>query len=368
MVLATCLHGLLRSASPYTLESLFVSDSASSFYGVSQQHEASDVLRHFNRIRLQAPWHAQSNMPGKLMLVYALRLVSERTDVLPWLIVVVSNLGAALMYLFVRDLFEDRRAALFSAALYLFVPARIFFFPIMNTVTPVAVLCCACLLLRWLRSGKAIWAILLGVALYGLVFFEPVPLVMALLGAGLAFAAIAGGSISWERVALQSAVVVLVFVATSELIHWWSGFEIVRAFRQLGGHAVEFNATEGRPYWVWVRANLVEFLVGVGACQAVMFCGALFHGLSGGNGWRERMTRPITVVCLSLLAVLLALDVMGVNRGEVVRLWIFLACFFQIPAAYVCSTLGSRAAMVLVVSCTVFEAALGTAMIGFVVP
>ena len=33
---------------------------------------------------------------------------------------------------------------------------------------------------------------------------------------------------------------------------------------------------------------------------------------------------------------LLALDLTGVNRGEVIRLWIFLACLFQVPTAYVC--------------------------------
>jgi hypothetical protein len=66
--------------------------------------------------------------------------------------------------------------------------------------------------------------------------------------------------------------------------------------------------------------------------------------------------------------VLLATDLIGINRGEVVRLWIFLACFFQIPAAYVCARLGNRAAMVPVLATTVLQSALGTSMIGFVVP
>ena len=80
------------------------------------------------------------------------------------------------------------------------------------------------------------------------------------------------------------------------------------------------------------------------------------------------MTQPITVLCLALAAVLLITDLLGVNRGEVVRLWIFLACFFQIPTAYVCAQLDSRAAMALVVGTTVVQVALGTSMIGFIVP
>ena len=55
---------------------------------------------------------APSNMPGKLMLVYALGNVSRDPGVLAWLAVLVSNAGAAVMYSFVRELFDDRRSPL----------------------------------------------------------------------------------------------------------------------------------------------------------------------------------------------------------------------------------------------------------------
>jgi hypothetical protein len=74
------------------------------------------------------------------------------------------------------------------------------------------------------------------------------------------------------------------------------------------------------------------------------------------------------VLCLGSAAVLLATDAIGVNRGEVIRLWIFLGCFFQIPAAYVCARLDNRAALLLVLAVTILQATLGTAMIGFIVP
>ncbi len=362
------LQALVRSVTPVTLESLFVSDAANSFYSVTQHYDAGDLLGRFNRIRSEAPLHAQSNMPGKVMLLYALQFVSTRTDVLPWLVVMVSNLGAALIYVFVRDLFEDRRAALFAAVLYLFTPAKLFFFPLMNTVTPVIVLSCACLLLRWIRTGRTLWAASLGAGVYGLVFFEPLPLVMGLLFLGLSLRAIALGQIAPERFVAQACLMVLTLIATSEVVNVWSDFEIVRAFRQIGAHAVEFNATEGRPYQVWILANLGEFLFGVGLCQALVFGCALVVGLRGPDSWRTRLTRPITALCLSLLAVLVVTDLLGVNRGEVIRLWIFLACFVQIPAAYVCARLESTTAMAIVVSTSAIQAALGTAMIRFVIP
>jgi len=49
-------------------------------------------------------------------------------------------------------------------------------------------------------------------------------------------------------------------------------------------------------------------------------------------------------------------------------LWIFLACFFQIPAAYVCARLESRAALALILTLAILQCAFGTSMIGFIVP
>ena len=72
-------------------------------------------------------------------------------------------------------------------------------------------------------------------------------------------------------------------------------------------------------------------------------------------------------LCLGLIAVLLVTDLIGINRGEVIRLWIFLGAFFQIPAAHACATLPGRTAICVVAACTLLQATLGTAMIGFVV-
>jgi hypothetical protein len=368
IAVALGLQGLLRSLTPYTFEHIFTSDGANAFYGVAGHYTAETVLSDFDRVRAYWPLHAQSNMPGKLMLVYALKHISRRPDVLAWLVVLTSNLGGVLMYVFVRDLFADRQVALYSLVLYLFVPAKLFFFPLLNTVTPVVVLCCACLVLRWLMTGNTIYAAMLGVALYGLVFYEPLPLVIGLLFAALAVRALCRAEMSWRRLLAQSGVAAMTFVTTYAAIRAWTGFDLISALRQIGAHAVAFNAEAARPYSIWVRENLREFLFGVGICQAVVFWAALGEGLWRPESWGSRLTLPITVLCLGLAGVLLATDLIGVNRGEVVRLWIFLACFFQIPAAYVCARLDNRAAFVLVLATTVLQDALGTSMLGFIVP
>ena len=274
-------------------------------------------------------------MPGKLLLIDGIQRITKRTDVLPWILIGISSLAALLLYGFVREVFDDDRVALASAALYLFLPARTFFFPLMNTVTPVVAFTCAWLLARWLSTGSTAYALLMGIGLYGLAFFEPLPFVLGLLFLALAVLAVLRGSITWDRFIAQALALIAVFIGVAELVNLTSGFDIVRAFRTIGGHAAEFNESAERPYGLWVTANLREFAFGMGICQVVVFCGALLYALRQPGNWRERLSHPLSAICAGLIAVLLAVDLIGMNRGEVIRLWIFLACLFQIPVAYV---------------------------------
>lgn len=374
MIFAWIMIGLgvqagLRFLTPFPFERIFTSTGANSFYTVTTHYFASTVMTNFDRMREYFPLHAQSNMPGKLMLLYGLRYVSKEPSVLPWLIVMVSNFGAVLMYIFVRDLFyDDKRMATIAAVLYLFVPAKLFFFPLMNTVTPVVTLACACLLTRWLTRGLGIYAWLLGIALYGLVFFEPLPLVMGVLFAALVIRTLSISEVRPIRFAIHAGFVVLGFAATYAAVFFLFDFDLLHAFRLIGSDAVAFNAKAGRPYDVWVRENLREFLFGMGVCQAVLVVAALLDGFLRKDVTEARLSRPIVVLSLGLVATLAATDLIGINRGEVTRLWIFLACFFQIPAAYVCARLETRLAVGVVLATTLLQAGLGTAMIGFILP
>ena len=369
VLLASCAQAAMHASAPAPLRELYVSPQANSFYSLTQQQSAADLLSRFNRVRLNAPHHARSNMPGKTILTYGFELISSNTAILPWLVIIVSNLGALLMFVFVRDLFADMRTALYSAVLYLFVPSRVFFFPLMNTITPVIVLACACLLVKWLRGGRTLPAILFGVSLYGLVFFEPLPLVMGLLFAALSGFALHRGWTSIERLVVQSCLIVVVFIATTEGVALATGFPLLSAFRQIQAHALEFNVVEARPYSVWIVANLGEFLFATGVAQAVLFFAApLADRVQSGTTWRNWLDRPIAVTTFGLLAVLVATDLAGVNRGEVTRLWIFLACFFQIPAAYFCARSPSSGPMTIILTLTMVHTAMALAMVRFVVP
>jgi methylthioxylose transferase len=66
--------------------------------------------------------------------------------------------------------------------------------------------------------------------------------------------------------------------------------------------------------------------------------------------------------------VLAATDLAGLNRGEVLRLWIFLACFFQIPVAYACATTRTPYAIMIAVTSTLLLTCVGAATMRFVIP
>ena len=368
-LLALGIHALLRSLTPHPLEALFTSDISNSFYSVAARLDAGEILGQFDRRRTTWPLHAKSNLPGKLLLVRGLLHVSQNPGTVAWLIVALSTFGAVLLYIFVRDLFADRTLAAVSAILYLFTPARLYFLPLLNTVTPVVVLACGVLLLRWLDTGRMLYAALLGAAVYGLVLFEPTALAAGVLFAVILVRAVMTARMSLRSAALHVAAGAVAFAATHIMMLLWFRFDLIDAFRDVAADAVAFNVEARRPYGVWVRQNLLDFAIGVGLCQIVLFAGALTdatlqlkaHGRSHGAA-------TMFLVCAAIAAMVGVADTAGVNRGEVIRLWIFLACLSQIPAAYICRRLSHPLALTAVLTTTLLQGAVGAAMVAFAVP
>ena len=363
---AVVLQALVRSLTPYSLGAQFASDTSNSFYSVAISFDTNAILGDFDRLRTAWPLHAQSNLPGKALLVRLLTNISLRPDVLAWLVVILSNLGGALVYVFVRDLFKDRFMAAIAVLLYLFIPARLYFFPLLNTVTPVLVFLCGCLLLRWLDGGRIAYAVGLGIAVYGLAIFEPTALIAGILFAALIVRAVLSGQIAMTTVVRQVGAGVAAFAAVYVAMRALFGFDLVQALRVISADATQFNVLARRPYEIWVRQNIYDFLFGVGLCQVVLFFVALADAAALGR--RTRTSTSLLLLSSASLAMLAIADLLGINRGEVIRLWIFLACFWQIPSAYVCRRLDSAAAFTVVLLATLLQSALGTLMIGFVEP
>jgi hypothetical protein len=368
-LLAAAIQAPLLSLSSHDLGAKFASDTSNSFYTVALRFDADSILGDFDRLRPSWPLHAHSNLPGKLLLVRALTRISSRADVVAWLVVVVSNLGGVLVYVFVRDVFKQRMVAALSAILYLFTPAKLFFFPLLNTVTPVVVFACGCLLTRWIATGRTAYAAALGAAVYALIIFEPTALVIGVLFAALLGRAIVSRQIARSVALSQIAVGIGGFAATHLGMMWWFGFDLISALRQVWIDANAFNVDARRPYGIWLRQNIVDFFFGAGLAQALLFVAALTDGLAelkSGRPGRDAMT--ILIVCSAAAATVAVTNLIGINRGEVLRLWIFLACVWQIPAAYVCARLQSALAFAVLLITTLLQVTVGVSMIGFVVP
>jgi hypothetical protein len=352
-VFAVVVQALLRAATPFPLGAMFASDASNSFYSVAMKYGTMDILGSFERLRPSWELHAQSNLPGKVLLVRALTYISTRPDELAWLVMLLSNLGGVLLYFFVRDLFADRDVAVLAVVLYLFVPAKLFFFPLLNTVTPVAVFLCCCLLMRWLETSNAAYAAALGAAVYGLTLFEPAALIVGIFLLALLIRAVGTKRIAAFTAAGHILVGAAAFLAVHAAMILAFHFNLFSAFVAISRDAAAFNVQAQRPYGIWLRQNVIDFLLGVGICQVVLFAVAF---------------REIALVCTGLGAMVATADLIGVNRGEVQRLWIFLACLWQIPAAYLCARFGTRAAFTLVVATTLLLDLVASGMVGFIAP
>ena len=203
------------------------------------------ILGDFERLRPSWALHAQSNLPGKLLL-RALSHISTRADVLAWLILGLSNLGGVLLYIFVRDRFADRFVAGLSMILYLFTPAKLYFFPLLNTVIPVLVLACACLLMRWLHTGRTdLRSVLRGRSVWTDSLRADSSRRRRAVRA-LLVRAIVDDRMLVRSAVLQIGVGLLTFVAMHFAMILWFGFDLISAFRDVAADASAFNVLAGR--------------------------------------------------------------------------------------------------------------------------
>jgi hypothetical protein len=367
------IHGLY----PYSLGRLVASPKSNGFYEVALRHGPRELLRDFQALAPSLPLHAKANLAGKVLLFHLLAALTDSPQALAYLILALSNLGGLLAYAVARDWFGDAVSGLYALVLYLFLPCKLFIFPLLNTVTPVLILLSLWLLLRYLAGRRRGWLVLLGLSLYGLVLFEPLPLAM-----GVVFLAVLArhwgrGDVGRGDVLAILLVVPGAFFAADLLMWLLFRYEIVAAFLFALRDAREFNALQGRPYAFWVAQNLADFLFNAGAVSSAVFlalAGAALLRLAflwrrgGGAAAAVFAGRPETLLVLSLLAVLLLLDLLGINRGETVRLWIFLAAFLQLSVAHFCATRARPRAFEAVVAVTLLQVCITISMVGFTNP
>ncbi len=285
-------------------------------------------------------------------------------------IIFISTLGAFLIYGIARYISQNKRAAFFAFLLYMLIPARLFFFPILNTVTPFFIFVCLYLFILFIEKKNVVFLWLLGFSLYLVVLFEPSLLVIGLIFIGILVNAILEKRLSSKDIVKIFLYTMLAFLCTYAIFLVIFSFDLLKTFLFIMKSNTGFNATHRNDYWLWVIENLKEFLYSAGTPIILLF---FFANIISLVKWRTSkgvarwsLENIVTWAMLVTFGVVLF---SGVNRGEVSRLWIYLAAFFPIPAALFISKVPKSTILFFAVACTlVIQAMIALQNIGFVFP
>jgi hypothetical protein len=349
---------IVRHLSPdvYSLRTDVMFDD---FNTVATKYSAVQLLERYTSIAKTLPLHAKANMPGKVVTFILLHHVTTSPEGLGIALVVLSSVGAVLLYYVARSLFHSRVTALYAMILYLVLPSRLAFLPFLNTITPVFVLALTAMLVAWFQARA--WQLLvgLGLLLYVAVLFEPAPLAAAPLFLALVVREAVVSRLSRRDVTALVGLVPAGFLVAHAVMMLTIRFDIFEALRLVSRDARSFNAFFRRGHGEFLGQNLREFFVQAGVALSLVTLFTVVQNLSVVVGDRHRIrnaaSNPSVMVGLGLVGTLMVLEVAGINRGETARLWIFLACFLPLVVVDLCVRAG-RWFFSLVLACTLAQA------------
>lgn len=334
-ITAVVVQILLQSIYQYSMGELISSNASNSFFSVAKSHTAFELLSKYQSLLPTFSAHAATNMPGKILFYQFLLLFTKSPQTMGYLIIVVSTIGGVLLYEICKLLFQNKFVALYSFILYSLIPCKQEFFPILNTVTPVFILLSLYLFLLYLNTKKKVFLVLLGVSIYVLILFEPSPLVTGILFIFFLFYYLIQKQITLKEVGFVIAIPLLSFLATYGLVYLATSFNLWQVFTYMMNDAAKYNIKAKRSYPIWVREDAKEFFFGVGIPVMLIFLYEFFTELTN---WDELRRGPShwcarDVYLLGTALIFVVVLLLGINRGEITRLWIYLAVFFQVPAA-----------------------------------
>jgi hypothetical protein len=370
-LIAIFIQLLIHSVYPVPLETIVQSDNANAFYSVATLYSPGEILTQYGNSVLSLPTHARANMPGKILLFQLFRILSVSPQIMGYLVIILSTFGALLLYGICKKLFHDKRAALYAFILYMLIPGKLFFFPVLNTVTPLFILLCLYLFIINIERKK-IWILwLLGAAFYMLILFEPSPLVTGIIFVGILLSAIGEKCFSKKDFGVLLLHSFLAFLCVFAIFFIFLSFDLLGAFRYVLKDAADFNIRAGRPYRLWVAEDFKEFFYSVGTPVMVIFIYMTSRVLAQ---WKVLKFNLLhwsmeNIYVLSLLVTFGVVIFLGVNRGEISRLWIYLAVFFQIPASLLIAKIPRSAIpFFLVASTLVLQSMVALQRVSFIIP
>ena len=353
-ILIILIQFLVHDIYPVPLEALVRSDQANGFYSIAMRDSPAETLAQYKVADPSLPMHVRGNMPGKTLLFQLFARFTASPRIMGNAIILLSTFGALLLYGICKRMFRDERVALYAFLLYALIPARFFFFPILNTVTPVFMLLCLYLFLVYLDRKHVVWLWLLGCALYMLVLFEPSPLATGVIFVAILLVALGEKRLSRSDLGRLVLHPLLAFSGVYLAFFVLFDFDLLGAFRSVLAEANNFNQEENRSYRQWLGANTREFFYAAGTPLVVIFVYWVARILRRWRPSSDRVARwsMDTAFVMGLLVTFAAVLFLGINRGETSRLWIYLAALFPIPAALLLAATPRSALLVFFVGST----------------
>lgn len=367
---AVLIQFLICSVYRVSLGSIVRSDLANSFYTPAIKFSTIDILTKYHILAPSFPLHAKSNMPGKILLYEFFTLFTFSPEIMGYFVIIVSSLGALLIYGVCKKLFHDKQAAFYALVLYALLPAKLFFLPLLNTVTPVFMLLCFYLFVLYIEK-KNVWIVwLLGVALYVLILFEPSPLITIIVLVGILIYAIKEKSFSKKDFWRLFLNLVLSFISIYIIFSVFFSFDLIQSLLYVLNDAVDFNVVDKRDYVIWLGENVKEFFYAAGLPVMIIFVYMTAHIFSQLKTPKNIANWPLeNIFIVSLFINFCVVVFLGINRGEITRLWIYLAVLFQIPAAIFMAKISKgEFAFFLVAGTVTAQAMLTLQRVGFVGP
>ena len=368
---AVVIQFLMRSIYPHILGDIVGSDMANSFYSTAMKYTPLEILSQFNNLAVSFPLHARTNMPGKILLFQLFKPFTISPHVMAYLIVLFSILGGLSLYYIVKMLFHDKQAAFYALILYALIPGKLSFYPILNTITPLFILLSLFLLLVFIERKQVLYLLLFGASIYLLVLFEPTPLVTGVIFIGILIHSFGENKLTKKDFWALLVYPTLAFIGIYLFFLLFFSFDLLRAFLYVLNDAVIFNVNKQRDYWIWIGENPKEFFLSAGIPIMILFIYLTSRLISQIHIIKYHLTRwsMENILILSLGVTFLVVLFLGINRGEVTRLWIYLAVFFQIPAAYFLTKIEySKVVFFFVTGTLVVQSLLTIQRVGFVLP
>lgn len=369
---AVILQILIRNIYPYSIESIVQSNRANGFYSVALEYSPIEILTGYNNLVSVFPMHVRANLPGKILLFELFEIFTSSPKNAGYLIIIFSTFGALLTYGICKKLFFDRIVALHAFILYTLVPGKLFFFPILNTVTPVFMLLCIYLFVVYFERKNLLFLWLLGGALFMLVLFDPSPLVTGLIFIGIGLHAAGNLQLKFKDYLYIAIIPIIAFLSMYILFLIFFSFDLIKAFQFILNDAANFNLESQRGYRAWFGQNIKEFFYSAGTPIMLIFIYSVLQILLN---WKTLLKQKIIywssehLFILSLLLTFGVVILMGINRGEVSRLWIYLAVLFQIPAAlFIARSSQSPTPFFIVASTLVLQTIVALQKVGFASP